>query len=81
MAGTVIVRVVLACPPAVRLRLVLATNADMAPYEVTERFTVPVKPVRLVRAIIDWPVSPWLRVREDGSAVIRKSGPVTLTGR
>ena len=72
-------RVVFACPPAERFTLVLASCADAVPYENSERFTVPAKPMMLVRVMMDWPVWPCLRVREAGSAVIRKSGPVTFT--
>ena len=44
------------------------------------RETVPLKPKMLVRLMIDWAVPPCLMVSESGLALIRKSGPVTLTG-
>jgi len=80
-AETVIVRVELACPPDVMLRLVLLRMAETEPYTLVERLTVPVKPRTLVRLIVDCPVSPCRRFRKVGFAVMRKSGPVTLTKR
>ena len=66
-------------PPAVRFKLLLARVAVTGPYVEAERLTAPAKPRILVRVIADVADWPSLKVRKMGDAMIRKSGPVTLT--
>jgi len=74
-APTLTVRVDVAVPPEVRVTEV-GLSVAVAPVgaPVTDRLTVPVKPLRDVTVIVDVPEAPCCIVNDVGDAEIEKSG-------
>ena len=68
----------MAVPPLLRTRLVWPSEAAIPPGEDSARVTVPEKPLRLVRVIVEVPETPTRRVWEVGLADMENSETFTV---